>query len=142
MARKKKVGGVPEGLDSMSVADLYALFMFVGSNRGRSAGRDAKIAVDQKFFQIEEELFNRAYGYDPFKKDVVTITGQKPEDVLGELRTKAVQTFIVTKNEDILLDEATGMPPQTFVVKKNETVVDEHKPVENPIDTFIVVKNE
>jgi len=130
MARRKIHDiGEPVLLHALSVADLYAMLAFVRADRSRgfsSISAEQKAIVDRKHNDIEEELYRRTYGHNPFKKKEIVIDGQKPEEVLDNMngtehasdgKEASAQTFIVTKNET---PEPKDEHPSTFVVAKNE----------------------
>jgi len=97
-------------ISNLSLADLYALYLFVDRNMNRGFGRAsvaAKHEVSERYMQIENELYRRAYGHNPFKvypadtdvesgrqlQDMVTVLDEKGEKV------EAVRdTFVVVKN--------------------------------------------
>jgi len=77
--RKKKKNGIKD----MSTADLYALYLFVSSdaNKGFGVSPSTMAIVRGKQKEIEQELYMRAYGCDPFEANKVVIEGVKPEDI-------------------------------------------------------------
>lgn len=100
-------------IQKMSTADLYSLYLFVSNdanNRGfgmTSPNARAVVRVKQK--EIEQELYLRAYGCNPFEKHQVVVEGTKPEDV-------DLDRFVVAKGEN---EEPVDEKPDTFVVAKN-----------------------
>jgi hypothetical protein len=117
-------------LADLTVADLYSLLMFVSADRNRgfnAVSPDKKALVEKKFKEIENELYVRTYGYNPFV--AIVINGQKPEDVVDNLdstvyvsdnKEPITQTFVVAKNEkEAPKEEIKQEGPQTFVVAKN-----------------------
>jgi len=113
--RKKKAvkTGVMLGIQKMSTADLYSLYLFVSNdanNRGFGVtSPDARAVVRNKQKEIEEELYLRAYGCNPFKKYQVVVEGMKPEDV-------NLDRFVVTSGPN---KEPEDIKSDTFVVTKN-----------------------
>jgi hypothetical protein len=129
MARKKVSNESGEVVvANLSMADLYALYTFVSSNRGkgfRIMPLEVKLAVDKKFIEVEDELYKRAYGCNPFKESVIVHEGVKPEDINLNLFDKhdkenieTPERFVVKTNE--VIDEPKDEKPQTFAVFKNE----------------------
>ena len=59
-----------EDLKKMSFGDLYSAYMFVLKDSNRSYHdkkmKDLKILFRDKQKEIEKELYNRLYGYDPY----------------------------------------------------------------------------
>lgn len=134
MVRRRKLNMDGSALlETLSVADLYAMFVFVSAdkNRGFSAiSTEQKAIVDRKYAEIEEELYRRTYGYNPFmKQQKLVVEGQNPETVIKGMTDETTmyvntskepitQTFVVTKNEE--QQEPKDEAPQIFVVAKNE----------------------
>jgi len=128
MGRKKVLneGGEIKVID-LSMADLYALYLFVGAHRSKGFNiipNETKTLIDHKFVEIEDELYRRAYGCNPFKKvPLVVYEGMRPEDIdldKFEIKDKdenKTNNFVVTKNENI---ESKDVAPQVFAVFKNE----------------------
>lgn len=109
---KKKVTKVTK-IQDMPLADLYALYLFVssdGNNRGFGVtSPDARVIVREKQREIEQELYMRAYGYNPFDKHKVEFEGMKPEDI-------DLDRVAIVKGE---IEEPKDEEPQTFIVAKN-----------------------
>lgn len=80
----------------LSFSDLYAMYQFVFSDAARgfgSASVDARVVVKNKQKELEDELYNRIYGFNPFTKFAksFTVKGQKPEDIdLNKFMAKKV----------------------------------------------------
>jgi hypothetical protein len=141
MARTKKLeknGSL--ALSSLSFADLSAMLLFVGSDRNKGfnsrANQQTKVLIDMRFHEIEEELYRRVYGKNPFEKQVV-INGQDPKEVMDKLKT-----VVVTDERGepvdgaVVLKDDTETTTQTFVVKKNvKKVLKDEMP-----QTFVVAK--
>lgn len=100
-------------VQDLSLSDLYALYMFVsndGNNRGFGVTTpDAREVVLEKQREIEQELYLRAYGYNPFEKHKVIFEGMKPEDI-------DLDRVAVSKGE---IEEPKDEEPQRFIVVKN-----------------------
>jgi hypothetical protein len=115
VVKSKKKDTKYSSLQGLSFSDLYALYLFVsndGNNRGFGAtSPDARVVVRDKQREIEEELYLRAYGYNPFKKHKVVFDGVKPEDI--DLDRVAV----ITPGDN---KEPEDAEPETFVVHKNK----------------------
>lgn len=94
-------------VENLSISDLYYLYLFVSNDaNNRMFGKtDPKIkeVIRKKQKEIEQELYERAYGYNPFVKFKTEYNGIKPEDIdLNNVKCeKAPQTFIVAKNKVI-----------------------------------------
>ena len=121
MAKKKKVvrkkkakKTTKSDVDSMTTSDLYSMYMFVANdanNRGFGlTSPEARDIVRERLKEIEEELYFRAYGYNPFKEHKVVVSGTKPEDV-------DLDRFAVVKGPN---KEPEDKKPETFVVAKNK----------------------
>ncbi|MFA5023356.1 MAG: hypothetical protein WC523_00165 [Patescibacteria group bacterium] len=123
---KKKVDGA-EGhnvsVKNLSMADLYALYMFVSANwnRGFGAGKkNAEKVIEAKMKEIEEELYSRAYGRNPFVAEKIvsattTIEGQLPEQVLASLP--------IVKFDG---EEKTEQKPQSNFIIANKDIKEEN----------------
>jgi len=112
---KKKAETKIMSIKEMSTADLYALYIFVsndGNNRGFGmTSPKAKDIVRGKQKELENELYIRAYGYNPFEehKVVAVHEGVKPEDIDLD------KVLVVTGDNKEPKDEK----PDTFIVVKN-----------------------
>jgi len=113
---KRKTKSEKVDITKLSIADLYALYLFVsndGNNRGFGmTSPHAKEVVRDKQRAIETELYLRAYGYNPFEehKLVQVHEGMKPEDI-------DLDRVAVYQGED---KEPQDKKPDTFVVVKNK----------------------
>src|SRR5271157_1454254 len=80
-------------LSELSFSDLHAMLSFVGDNRNKGfnsyAGPEIKRLLDARFREIEEELYRRTFGKNPFERQVV-INGQDPKEVLDKLNAIVV----------------------------------------------------
>lgn len=56
-----------EDVKGMLTSDLYALYMFVCS-RPINNNHTAKEVVIERIAEIEEELYNRSFGFNPYKR--------------------------------------------------------------------------
>jgi len=134
MSDKKKVSNANVDVKDLSMADLYALFLFVSSNWNRGFGpgqKNAEKAISMRMKEVEGELFFRAYGQNPFSVTTKTIVieGQKPEDVIAAM---PMTTTDVKKEHADGKDETKQ---QTFVVAdKNVKEEDSEHP------NFVVTK--
>jgi len=73
-----------KGLVDASVADLYALYLYVMGDYNKAFGKGEypKGLVGSRLRAIEAELNIRAYGYDYVEeKPSANIKGDKPEDI-------------------------------------------------------------
>jgi len=117
--RKKKEQSVD--ITTLSIADLYALYLFVsndGNNRGFGmTSPAAREVVRSRQKEIEQELYKRAYGYDPFAEHKLEIEGMKPEDI--DLDRVAVYKHESDDETKVTMEE--DEKPETFVVVKNKT---------------------
>jgi len=99
----------------MSFADLYMMYTFV-SNDANNKGfgmtaPEARRVVRGKQKELEEEMYKRIYGFNPFEKFSITVEGEKPENI-------NLDRFTVVKNKPNN-DDPKDDEPQTFVVAKN-----------------------
>lgn len=124
MPRKKK-----EGLDAISFSDLYMMYLFVSGDAGRTFGPnpEAKKEVREKLRVLENELYKRVYGKNPFTP--ITITGIEPTSIdlnkfvqqakeeksetVEKAQEPADKKFIVVQEP---ITEPKDQSPQTFVV--------------------------
>lgn len=108
----KKTSTNKTSIKDMSTSDLYALYLFVsndGNNRGFGMTSPmAKAVVREKQREIEQELYLRAYGYNPFEEYKQEFHGMKPEDI-------DLDKVVVYSGPD---KEPEDKEPQTFVVAK------------------------
>lgn len=118
MARKKANNNIGLAvLQNLSMADLYALYLFVTSDRNRGFNaydQTTKFMIDKKMKEIEEELYIRAYGCNPFKKTV--IEGIRPEEIDLD-KIKPSPNFVVLKSKD---KKIADEKPETFIVAENK----------------------
>ena len=129
MAKKKVLAaGEAVVLADLSMADLYAMYLLVSSNRNRGFGSTqaaTKSLIDVKIKEVEEELYSRVYGFNPFaNKDlgVVVIEGEKPEDVLAKLNIEAKapdKIAAVVKAVEPVVEVANESAEKPFAVFKN-----------------------
>lgn len=89
---------------NMSFIDLYAMHTFAKSMEERpfmNLGKNVKAFVRNRTAEIENELMNRTFGYNPFSKSAhpqtVFVQGEKPESV--DLSKFDGERFVVAKNE-------------------------------------------
>lgn len=117
VVKKKTKQSGPQDLNEVSFADLYSMYLFVShdaNNRGfGKTTPEAKTIVRQKLAAIEEEIYMRLYGFNPFTEFVkkAVVQGQKPEDI-------DLDRFVVAKGPN---KEPENKKPETFVVAKNKT---------------------
>ena len=98
---KKKVN---QGLKKLSFSDLYSMYIFVNSLNNTTFGKrtGAKAMVRGKLNLIEDELYGRVFGENPFKIDslveqqMVEFNGEDPIKVVESFSKE--QNFIVSKN--------------------------------------------
>jgi len=102
MAKKKASNDANVKVTELSLSDLYALYRFVSSDRDKVFGiahKTAEKVVSAKLKEIENELYCRAYGHNPYETKVgaeqqnvtkITVDGQKPEDVVSSFPLTAV----------------------------------------------------
>jgi hypothetical protein len=94
----------------LSFSDLYMMYQFVFGDAARgfgSASMDARKLVRDKQKEIEDELYERAYGFNPFTKFAkkIVFEGQKPEEIdLDKFMAKKVEevtdkTFAVVQGD-------------------------------------------
>lgn len=105
-----------QGLHGLDLQSLFLIYNFVLSNANTGFGtieQEGKVLIREKLMEIEEEIYNRIYGFNPFKKyrKVVSVKGTKPEDV-------NLDRFVVAKNKE---QEVGDQNPKRFVVKKNKS---------------------
>lgn len=55
----------------LSLSELYSLYQFVSAKAGMMLGwkEEAKKVIRERMEEIEEELYDRAFGLNPFKLD-------------------------------------------------------------------------
>lgn len=91
-------------IENLPISDLYYLYLFVSNDaNNRMFGKtDPKVKeiIRKKQKEIEQELYERIYGYNPFDKFKTEYNGIKPEDInLDNIKCEEVpQTFVVAKN--------------------------------------------
>lgn len=68
-------------MKDLSFADLYAMYQFVVSDFHQSFGgnKEALRKVSEKKRELEEEMYLRTYGENPY---TVTVNGEDPEKVI------------------------------------------------------------
>ena len=128
-------------LSGLSFSDLHAMLMFVATNRekGFNVSPQTKMVIDARYREIEEELYIRAYGHNPFASKAV-IDGQKPEDVISKLGPVTMLDGMGNPIEDlkghVVEKDGVKVLTQTFVVQKNkkEEIKDEQP------KTFVVAE--
>lgn len=113
MAKKKILKKSKESVDlsKMSFSDLYAVYLFVSGLNNNVFGKkvQAKDLFRNKLTEVENELYNRVFGVNPFSLkenetvDVIDIKGQNPIAVINSFnKTEVVETtgnFVVAKNK-------------------------------------------
>jgi hypothetical protein len=95
-------------LNTLSVADLCALYEFVKSteNRPFTAGVDksAKLVIRNRIVEIENMLMLKVFGVNPFTRQIVTpdmkIEGDVPEKIDLDKFNGNGKTFVVKKNDE------------------------------------------
>jgi len=136
MPRKKK-----EGLEAVSFSDLYMMYLFVSGDAGRTFGpnTDAKKEVREKLKVLEDELYRRVYGKNPFMP--ITITGVEPTSIDlskfaapikdGAITEKTSESEITEDKKFIVVQDPLTEPkdqtPQTFVVFDESSEKDDGK---------------
>jgi len=67
----------------ISFTDLYAMYKFTNEEIGYPAkcGPEARKVILQRRARIEQELYERTYGFNPHTLDAIVVEGQKPEDI-------------------------------------------------------------
>jgi hypothetical protein len=92
-------------IKNLSISDLYYLYLFVSNDaNNRMFGKtDPKIkeVIIKKQKEIEQELYERTYGYNLFAKFKTEYNGMKPEDIdLNNVEHKeSPRTFVIAKNK-------------------------------------------
>ena len=94
-----------------SLSDLLGVYRLICEHRDLGFGRldaKAKKVVSSRLREVEDELCNRVYGFNPFVsgKPEKTIEGVKPEEI-------DLDRFAVAKPVD---KELKDEQPKTFVV--------------------------
>ena len=65
----------------ISFADLSAMYRFINEEIRNMPGPEARKVILQRRAIVEQELYERAYGFNPHTLDSVVVEGQKPEDI-------------------------------------------------------------
>src|SRR5574339_555993 len=101
---KKKIlkkNQVVSDLKKLSFADLYAMFTLVSSLNNATFGKriKAKELLRAKLAEIENELFDRVFGTNPFvldkvEKDTAEIRGTDPIKVIESFKQQEGKTFV------------------------------------------------
>ena len=148
MPKKKKEIVSKENVKDMSFADLHAMYLYVQSHNGVGLGTvraAAQVIILERLKEIEDELYTRAYGKNPFK---VVIVGQKPEEVIAkfnaakeDVKTDDESGAIIIKHGEekevplvtdkgLIPDEKPKADKKNFMVagKKSDVVPDEEVP--------------
>ena len=76
-----------EDIKCMAFLELYKLYQFVCSCPINN-NDVAKRTIKNRIVEIEEELYIRAFGFNPYKplpKVVAHVEGQDPVDVLNQI---------------------------------------------------------
>lgn len=84
----------------LTLGELLQLHAFVTADASKSFGtkNEAKKIVRTRLAEVEEEVYMRVYGCNPFFAKAITVTGRKPEDIdLGKFDSKEPKNFVVEK---------------------------------------------
>lgn len=88
----------------LSMADLYALYLFVSADANKAFGTsspDARSVIREKQLEIEAELYSRAYGFNPIKEYKVKRGQTKKLDTDNEINTEEKHFVVVKNNNDV-----------------------------------------
>lgn len=62
-------------ITKITTSDLYSMYLFITQDPNNTGfgrvSKDAKVLIKKKQKEIEEELYNRVYGFNPFEQHVV-----------------------------------------------------------------------
>lgn len=77
----------------ISFHDLWAMYQFIKSESGVFINppnlSEAALVVKKRLGDIERELYERTYGFNPWTLNTWVIEGEKPEDIdLGKFDIK------------------------------------------------------
>lgn len=104
-------------MKDLSFSDLYSMYLFVSGDANfkgfGGTSPEAKKIIREKQKEIEEELYQRVYGFNPFvkhRKEAVFL-GIKPEDI-------DLDRVLVVRHP---VEEPKDEQPETFVVAGQET---------------------
>lgn len=77
MIKKKKP---TNNIAIISFNDLYTMYKFVTNESVAGEGGPQGV-IRKRLLEIEKELYERTYGFNPWSLDAITIQGRKPEDI-------------------------------------------------------------
>jgi len=96
---KKNKSGLE--LKKLSFSDLHAVYVFVNNLNGATFGKKikAKTMLRDKLAEIENELYNRVFGLNPFSLEKSEVLPQdlinKLSDIKGQDPVKVINSFKV-----------------------------------------------
>lgn len=151
MPRKKIVNSGKAKVKELPFSDLYALYLFVSSRLDTPFKKQlATNILNERFIEVENELYERAYGVNPYK-----VEGQRPEEVIAGFpvpkkvpdNLNVTEPGVVSVNPPVSLAQPskqvtyvkTGnvLEEKIFVVVDTKSELKDEKP-----QTFVVANKE